>query len=832
MFESFLSVMKSLNRKQLNVANLVASENRISPFVRSSLALEASCRYYFDGDEGRRAFPSGYTWSQLQEMGEATLGRLGSANFVNIRPLSGLHAMTVAICALSKPGERIVSIAPKSGGHYATGSLAKRLGREHDYFNVQLGGGGCHESLVKLAQYQPFDLIYIDQCHGLFPVNIKEIVEVARSINPRVRIHADVSHSLGLILGGAESNPLAIGCDSYGGSTHKTFPGPQKGVLLTNDDEIDYLFRSAQFDLISNHHLAPAIALSAALVEYEECGGTEYAMQLAKNGQLFAERLSNYGINAVSHNGRFSGWHQLWIANESLPHGAADAAEALTQNAIMVNLLPDLPTLSPVGLRLGLSELTHLGLGELELDKVAYLMSKVIFSSGQFSASEQISEIIVNSTRPYDYSEECLEANSNIAFDADSYCIPWNPDNNVSNKIALTSGFGSYVKDTKQRVYLDAKGGALNLSLGYGRQDIAEIASQQISKLPVVDANRFLNLPALHLSNKIKELTNGHLSKTLFCNSGSEATEAALKIAHLVQNVPSSQTRFIAFDGGYHGSTQGALSVTGIEFATQDAVINQHNPNILMNFPRSVSEVRELTLALDKFSGTIAAIILEPIQGLGGIRAFPRDYIVELRKICSDRNVILIFDEVLTGFGRTGKMFAYEHFGVYPDILLTSKGLSGGLTSLSAVTMTKKLYNDLLKSDRHTALRHGHTMSGNPVACAISNHVIDVIVQENILYNASSMGSRLAELLGTICHNYSFELRSYGLMFGVDVGDSELAATIVDHCENLGLLIRAQGPILQITPPLTIGVDGIEKINLTLRAAMRKAKVVSEKISA
>ncbi|MEH6478175.1 MAG: hypothetical protein V7727_20950, partial [Sneathiella sp.] len=231
-------------------ANMIASENRQSHFVRNLLSSDAACRYFFSGEEGLRAFPGGNQWMAFQEAGEASLRRLGKAEYCNLRPLSGLHAMTVAMLALTDPGDTVLSLSPNFGGHYATGGLSKRLGRSSLYFDLLENGLLDESSLLNAIEVQRPRLVYVDQCHGLRPVDLTDIVRVVRSVSFDVLIHADVSHGLGLVLGGAIANPLDSGCDSYGGSTHKTFPGPQKGVLLTNCEEISLKFGAAQFETI------------------------------------------------------------------------------------------------------------------------------------------------------------------------------------------------------------------------------------------------------------------------------------------------------------------------------------------------------------------------------------------------------------------------------------------------------------------------------------------------------------------------------------------------------------------------------------------------------
>jgi adenosylmethionine-8-amino-7-oxononanoate aminotransferase/glycine/serine hydroxymethyltransferase len=791
--------------------NLIASENRMTPLARSFLSTDAASRYSFGGEGGAKAFPGGNTWVGIQTEGESALRRLGSAAHCNLRPLSGLHAMTVAILALTEPGDWILSLSPEDGGHYATGGLSRRLGRRQTEFRLLPDGKVDEESLVRVIEQTKPTLIYVDQCHGLIPLDQGRIVEIARAVLPATLVHADVSHGLGLVFGGVLPNPLQVGCDSYGGSTHKTFPGPQKGVLLTNRQDLAERFAAAQFDAISNHHLNVSVALSIALMEFDEFGGREYARRVNPNALSFAESLAKTGISPVRMGGQFSQWHQLWVADEELPRGAAAAAQALGDVGIMVNLLPDLPHIRPCGLRLGFSEVTHLGLTLGEVGELAQIVAQTVHAgTADLRLQRRVREMVADAPRPYDFVDrrggEGVEQH---------LIMPWRDGAALSVAGTVVRGTGSYVEDMGGRRYLSATSGALNAILGFGREDVAALANRQMVTMPSNDATAGLNLPARRLAAQLAEIAGHGLSRTLFCNSGSEATEAAIKVARSVARKLGrlSASKVICFDGAYHGCTAGALSLAGFPFPREgfDSLGNQMA--FRWPFPSQVEDLAPLCAELEThLRDEATAIILEPIQGIGGFRPFSMEVLSELRRICDAYGLLLIFDEVFSGIGRTGRAFAFQHYNVAPDVLLSSKGITAGYAPLSAVTMTEATYAACLSGDVYNVMRHGHTMSANATACAVGSAVLDRLRAERLIENAQQQGYFIANALSTGLGRPQVSVRGLGLMIGVVLEDQDIADRVVAKCRQDGVLIRAQNGVCQLSPPLTIGPAAAERL--------------------
>jgi|GEM_PF-23030 len=801
--------------------NLIASENRMSPLVRRLLATDASSRYYFEGSDPP-AFPGGNGYAALQQHGETLLGRLGKARHVNMRPLSGLHAMTIIITAVTQAGDTIVSLAPEHGGHYATGALCRRFGRQQATFPLTDEMELAEDALWDVLKGRP-KLLYIDQCHGLFPLPLKRIAALARDASPDTLVHADVSHGLGLVLGGALENPLESGCDSFGGSTHKTLPGPQKGVLLTNSDEIAAAIAQAQFELISNHHLNAALSLSAALWEFETFGGAVYAAKVAPTAQRLAAALHQAGIPPVAIRGRYSGWHQLWVPEFGLAGGAQVAARRLATAGIMVNVLPDLPGQQPFALRVGVSEICHLGLGDSAIDRLGALIAEVVRSEGDAARyrSETVS-LIETAPCPYDFASDRDEREVDPESE-DALRQPWSLVEPTGRVPSFVAGRGCRIFDESGRSWLDAKSGALNATLGFGRADIAAATHDQQLRLMSSDAVGATSVPAKRLARRIASLTGGELVHTLFCNSGSEAVEASIKIALACwSGEGANRRRFVAFENSYHGCTMGALALTQLTFAKEgmDWLPNQMTERLPV--PRGEDDIAAAAALLERSRGPgFAAVILEPVQGIGGIHVFPDAYLVALRRLCDRTGTLLILDEVFTGFGRTGHMFAYQASGAVPDILLTSKGLTAGYVPISAVSMRRSVLQRLKEDPVFPGLRHGHTMSGNATACAAALRVIDVLEQEDLVENARRMGERLIGQLRPLvaCANV-LDVRGRGLMLGIEMTSDALAREVVDYCARTGVLLREQRAVVQIVPPLTIGATQCDEIAAVIEAAV------------
>ena len=390
---------------------------------------------------------------------------------------------------------------------------------------------------------------------------------------------------------------------------------------------------------------------------------------------------------------------------------------------------------------------------------------------------------------------------------------------------------GTTITDVDGRQYLDAYSGLWNVNVGYGRQEIADAVYQQMRKLSYYPHSQ-INMPATLLAKQLADLLPGNLNHVYFSNSGSEANETAIKIARQYgRQVYPEQNRYkiISRYRGYHGFTYGAMSATGQ--SPRKAAFEPLVPGFNHVHPTCVDEI----IRTIRWEGaeTIIAIIAEPIIGGGGVILPPDDYFAKLREICDRHNLLLIIDEVITGFGRTGVMFACEHWDIQPDIITLAKGVTSGYLPLSACVTTTEVFNAFL-GDSSDKKEFGQvcTYAGHPVTCAAGLANLKILTEERLWENAARVGSHLLEKLKSL-QNLSIvsEVRGKGLMIGV-----ELVETNQDNLETMKTsaivrLMKEQGiligkisyvvdepeNIIFIAPPLILTLDEADQIFVTLR---------------
>ncbi|WP_326786399.1 hypothetical protein [Streptomyces sp. NBC_00151] len=375
--------------------SMVPSENAMSGISKLPLLLDPYHRYFFNESDhpDRWHFRGAQKLRDLEmNLTVPLLRELGRAEYVSVRPLSGLNAMTLVLAALGgEPGSTVVTIAPENGGHFATPSVARRLGLNVEF----LRGAGPHEldldhAAELLARVRP-SMVYVDQSHCLFPVDVASLVATVRAASPDTLVHVDASHWFGLVLGGAFRNPLDEGADSLSGSTHKTFPGPQKAVVLTRDAGIDQRVRDAQDYLISNHHFASTIGLGIALLEFRDCGGPEYARAVVAHTRRFGRLLDERGITVAAKERGYSAGHQLWLDTEADGIAPKVASDRLFAAGLRVNFMAGLPGFPGQGVRIGLNEPTYQGLDGDDLTELADVFAAAVHDT---SPSAELSERI------------------------------------------------------------------------------------------------------------------------------------------------------------------------------------------------------------------------------------------------------------------------------------------------------------------------------------------------------------------------------------------------------------------------------------------------------
>jgi len=400
-------------------------------------------------------------------------------------------------------------------------------------------------------------------------------------------------------------------------------------------------------------------------------------------------------------------------------------------------------------------------------------------------------------------------------------------------------GEGIYVWNREGKRFIDAFAGLAVINVGHGRAEIAEAVRAQTSTLAYYPTTRqFSNRPAAELAAKLATLTPGDLKYTLFAVSGSEANERSIQIArHYWLKVGRPRKyKVIALQRGYHGATLGTLEVCGIPELFQPyeplawpGFVKSPAPYPLRDRGTGTDEhlVRRcaemLTDAIRKEDPeTVAAVILEPCLSSGGVIIPPLGWLERVRDICDELDVLMIADEVITGFGRTGKWFAVEHEGVVPDLMSVAKGITSGYIPLSASIATSKLADAFPENSLDENV-HPNTYCGHPVACAAALANLAIMERENLIENSAHMGDRLQRAIETRIGGLPIvgEVRSRGLLFAADLvdparKDQPLAANLVASLNmkawKRGALPFARGSVLRLAPPLCISAAQVDEL--------------------
>ncbi len=358
--------------------------------------------------------------------------------------------------------------------------------------------------------------------------------------------------------------------------------------------------------------------------------------------------------------------------------------------------------------------------------------------------------------------------------------------------IEISKGRDFTVWDKSGNEFLDFMGGYGVAIVGHCNPSVVNAISDQASKLLICHGSMYNDARAVFL-RKIREVVPSPLSRVYLSNSGAEAVECALKVAKKY----SGRKKIVAMTGSYHGKTIGALSATW-------------NPKYRTSFEPLLpgfsfvpyADIYELEKSVTEETG---AVIIEPIQGESGVLVPPEGYLKEVRHICDERGALLIFDEIQSGLGRTGRFWAFEHSGVIPDIICIAKGIAGGVPM--GVTVAKDEVMASFKLGEHTS-----TVGGNPLACAAATATLDFIVKNDLVNNAAKMGKLLASGLSDMSkeHKIIRESRGQGLMLALELR-FEVKHLLMDALKKGLLLLYSGRNILRFLPPLTIGVAQVTK---------------------
>lgn len=366
------------------------------------------------------------------------------------------------------------------------------------------------------------------------------------------------------------------------------------------------------------------------------------------------------------------------------------------------------------------------------------------------------------------------------------------------NFIVMDHGKGSYVYDIAGTRYLDFTAGISVNALGYGNEDIAELMAEQAKRLIHI-SNLYMTMPALELAEELA--ATGDFAAVNFSNSGTEANEAALKYARLYakKKKGSDAVRFLCFSSGFHGRTMGSLSVT-----PKPSYKEKFLPLVPGVVEIPYNDVESLEHTLDE---SFAAVIVEPVQGEGGLDCIKPEFADALNSLCKKYDVILIADEVQTGLGRTGHLYASFALGLKPDIITLAKPLAGGLP-LGATLIPGRINSLLSVGD------HGSTFGGGPLVCSVALKVFKTINDESFLQAVRKKAEILESFLSSAAETYSFVIRrkGMGLLQGLELDDKVKVADIIKEARDKGLLVLRSGAnVLRIAPPLTITEAELEE---------------------
>ncbi|MDD6805571.1 MAG: aspartate aminotransferase family protein [Clostridiales bacterium] len=375
-------------------------------------------------------------------------------------------------------------------------------------------------------------------------------------------------------------------------------------------------------------------------------------------------------------------------------------------------------------------------------------------------------------------------------------------------QVILDRGEGVHLYDVNGKEYLDFVSGIAVFALGYGNREYNDALKAQIDKL-IHTSNYYYNMPAIHAAKKLTEVSG--MDRVFFTNSGAESIEGAIKAARKYAFLKDGSTdhEIIAMEHSFHGRTMGALSVTG-------------NPKYREAFEPMIGNIRfakmnDFESVSAQVTDKTCAIILETVQGEGGIYPAEEAFLKKIRALCDEKDILLILDEIQCGMGRTGTMFAWQRYGVKPDIMTTAKALGCGVP-VGAFLMTEKVaQNSLVAGD------HGTTYGGNPLACAAICKVLELFEKQNILANVNRVGAYLYDRLEEVAKEYDCikAHRGVGLMQGLvfeqPVGD------IIKRAMDLGLiLINAGANIIRFVPSLVITEEDVDQMISILKEAIGK----------
>ncbi|EFV75224.1 MULTISPECIES: aspartate aminotransferase family protein [Cytobacillus] len=417
----------------------------------------------------------------------------------------------------------------------------------------------------------------------------------------------------------------------------------------------------------------------------------------------------------------------------------------------------------------------------------------------------------------------------------------------VSGNLIIKEAKGAWVVDIEGNKYLDGLSGLWCVNAGYGRKELAEAAYEQLLKMPYFPMAQS-HIPAIKLAEKLNEWL-GDDYVLFFSNSGSEANETAFKIARQYhqQKGDHGRYKFISRYRAYHGNSMGALAATGQAERKYKyeplapGFIHVNPPDVYRNpiDEHTLESAQEVDKVMTwELSQTVAAMIMEPIITGGGCLIPPQNYMKKVKEICEKHGALLICDEVICGFGRTGKPFGFMHYDVKPDIITMAKGITSAYLPLSATAVKREIYEAYSGNEQYDRLRHVNTFGGNPAACALALKNLEIFEDEKLIERSQFLGERLLKELEEVKDlPFVGDVRGKGLLIGIELVEDkeskkpasvEILNKVISACKERKLIIGKNGDtvagynnILQLAPPLSITEDDFTFIVKTLKESLR-----------
>jgi len=424
----------------------------------------------------------------------------------------------------------------------------------------------------------------------------------------------------------------------------------------------------------------------------------------------------------------------------------------------------------------------------------------------------------------------------------------WHPADHAEPHVWVR-GQGAVLTDASGREFLDGLSCLWNVNVGHGRRELAEAAALQMESLAfATNYAGSANVPAIQLARRLTEIAYPNLSAAFFTSGGAESNESAFKTARFYWKAKGrpEKVKVIAREFGYHGLTLAAMSATGV--AGYAKMFEPRVPNFVHTAApyayrlagvkpgetvgQAAARMLEETI-LREGPDTVAAFIAEPVQGAGGIIVAPDDYFPRVREVCAKHDVLFIADEVITGFGRTGRWFALERWGVQPDILAFAKGITSGYLPLGGIMVSEPIHQAMLSVPYADRWMHAYTYSGHPTCCAVALRNLEILEKEGLVERAEKMGQRLLDGARSLLDLSAVgEVRGLGLMVAVELVADRATKAAFDPAKNVigrvrkelearGLFTRVVRDIILLAPPLVITEAQVDRIVQILREGIR-----------